>query len=102
MGGLGRKKVHENIERTNTEMEYTMFLIEPVADLGFFTHQSNAEGVSHARGVRGHAPPGKFLNLDSLKCDFQHFPSNILRLLNMNFISQNTPSPLPVNIYFQI
>ena len=27
------------------------------ADLGFFTHQSNAEGVSHARGVRGHAPP---------------------------------------------
>ena len=30
------------------------------ADLGFFTHQSNTEGVSHARGVRGHAPPGKF------------------------------------------
>ena len=32
----------------------------PGADLGFFTHQSNAEGVSHARGVWGHAPPGKF------------------------------------------
>ena len=30
------------------------------ADLGFFTHQSNAEVVSHARGVRGHALPGKF------------------------------------------
>ena len=25
-----------------------------------FTHQSNAEGVSHARGVQGHAPRENF------------------------------------------
>ena len=30
------------------------------ADLGFFIRQSNAKGVRPSRGVRGHAPPGKF------------------------------------------
>ena len=65
----------------------------PGADLGFFTHQSNAEGVSHARGVRGHAPPGKFINLDSLKCDFQHFPSNILKIVKHEFYLSKHPFP---------
>ena len=52
----------ENLDAPTTES--TSFTIEgrsiAGADLGFFTHQSNAEVVSHARGVRGHALPGKF------------------------------------------
>ena len=30
------------------------------ADLGFLIRKSNAEGVSHSRGVRGHAPRKNF------------------------------------------
>ena len=51
------------------------FLFKTGADLGFFKHKSNAEGVRHARGVWGHAPR----NLESLKCDFKRFGGQILQ-----------------------
>jgi hypothetical protein len=41
--------------------------------------EANAEGARPSRGVRGHAPPGKFWNLESLKCDFKHFGGEILQ-----------------------
>ena len=33
----------------------------------------NIEGARQASGVRGHAPPGKFRNLESLKCRILKF-----------------------------
>jgi hypothetical protein len=41
--------------------------------------EANAEGARPSRVVRGHAPPGKFWNLESLKCDFKHFGGEILQ-----------------------
>jgi hypothetical protein len=42
------------------------------ADLGFFKHKSNAEGVRHARGVWGHAPR-KILKYRVSEMRFQAF-----------------------------
>jgi hypothetical protein len=41
--------------------------------------EANAEGARLSRGVRGHAHPGKFWNLESLKCDFKHLGGEILQ-----------------------
>ena len=41
-------------------LDFVSIGLSPGADPGFFTRQSNAEGVRPSRGVRGHAPPGKF------------------------------------------
>jgi hypothetical protein len=50
-----------------------------VARPSFLGGEANAEGARPSMGVRGHAPPGKFWNLESLKCDFKHFGGEILQ-----------------------
>ena len=45
----------------------------------------------YARGV----PPGKFWNLGSLKCDFQHYPSNILKIVKPEFHLAKHPFSAP-------
>ena len=58
----------------------------PGADLGFFMHQPNAEGVSHARGVRGYAPPGKILKSRLSETRFPAFPKHFfLKIVKHEF-----------------
>ena len=44
------------------------------ADLGFFTHQSNAEGVSHGRGGPGACSSAKILKSRLSEMQFPAFP----------------------------